>query len=312
MKRIFFPLTIEDVFLSENENPFPREALEQQREFLLSNPIGQNIELFIGLNGSVQFKFSNKLPISSYPVQTGDNLDSPIVMYDSPDKFKGQKGIHLIGIDGYSDDESSVSDSLGSIYVMRKFHSDLSDPFNGCKVASYTARPKTMREFNKLALMLCEYYDAQIMYEHVNGGFKDFFEAENKYHLLIPTPSLTKEISPNSKAGNTTGLRATPGIQKHALNLVLDYLNEELPNGQLGVTRIMDVLLIDEMLAYDGVKNTDRYIAFSMAIEALYMYKKYTTVVNYQEENVKEEPKIKFDAFGNVRKSGSLSNAFGF
>jgi hypothetical protein len=42
------------------------------------------------------------------------------------------------------------------------------------------------------------------------------------------------------------------------------------------------------------------------------MYKKYTTVVNYQEENVKEEPKIKFDAFGNVRKSGSLSNAFGF
>jgi intein-encoded DNA endonuclease-like protein len=710
--RMYYPRSIQEMFLSENENPFPREALEQQKQFLLSNPIGQSIELFRGLNGNTQFKFSNKLPISSYPVQTGDNLDAPIVMYDSPDKFKGQKGIHIIsclptgekvmtnsglqnienvkltdklinengnlvnikniqihsvkkenifqfkltntlrtttftgehpllvsenktkyvsidkwkrleikqryksydfkfkkaenikekewlkipnlfnkeilpnfdllwndfkcnnckkitnpledkdfwwlvglwlgdgwifkngiqfvfnnkeiyyiekfkkvseklfnktptfckdiggaitfsiyskqirtfflknlgeysygkkisewikylpkkykleivkgylnsdgcvsvskknkglinfvsinlellesvqdilfstGIissikllrnegfvtinkkvsktkrcytldlclsetinlleqlyeiddpktsklnildknikkrdsgcrfdetkdyiyfqitditkglytgdvynfecdthtfcshhitthncDTFNDDEAPNSDSLGSIYVIRKYHSDLSDPFNGCMVASYTARPKTMKEFNKTCLMLAEFYDGQIMYEHTGGAFKDFFEGENKLHLLIDTPSLTKEISPNSKAGNTKGLRATPGIQKHALNLTLDYLNEELPNGQLGTTRIMDTLLIDEMLAYDGVKNTDRYIAFSMGMEALYMYKKYTTIVNYQEENVKPEPKVKFDAFGNIRKSNSWSNAFGF
>jgi hypothetical protein len=83
----------------------------------------------------------------------------------------------------------------------------------------------------------------------------------------------------------------------------------------------MDALLIDEMLAYDGVKNTDRYIAFSMAIEALYMYKKYTTIVNYQEEESKPEPKQKNNAFGIInnnnfsnfanQESYTSSNAFG-
>lgn len=289
--KMYYPRSIQDMFLSENENPFPREALLQQKQFLESNPVGQNIELFRNITGKVELKFSNKFPIDKYPVTKGDNLDAPIVMYDSPAKFNGQKGIHLIGVDGYADDESSISDSLGSIYVFRRFHSDLSDPFNGCMVASYTARPKTMKEFNETCLKLAEFYDATIMYEHVNAGFKDFFESKNKYHLLIPTPSLTKEISPNSKAGNTTGLRATPGIQKHALNLSLDYDNEELPNGQLGTTRILDTVLIDEKLAYDGVKNTDRYIAFSMAIEALYMYKKYTVII--------EEPTKVMEVFQN-------------
>lgn len=316
LKRIFFPLTLEDVFLSENENPFPREALEQQKEFLLSNPVGQNIELFRGQNLTVQYKFSNKFPISKYPVVSGDSVDAPIVMYDSPERFKGQKGIHVIGIDGFADDETSSSDSLGSIYVFRKFHSDLSDPFSGSMVASYTARPKSMREFNEISLMLAEFYDATIMYEHVNAGFKDFFDGKNKYHLLIPTPSLTKEISPNSNAKNTTGLRATPGIQKHALNLSLDYLNEELITGQLGTTRILDPILIEELLAYDGVKNTDRYIAFSMGIEALYMYKKYTTIITNNEEiEVKEKP-IRKNAMGIVMQNRqapftSSNNPFG-
>jgi len=310
--KMYYPRSIHEMFLSENENPFNKEGLEQTDQFLLANPIGQNIELFRGLNGKPQLKFSNKFPINNYPTQSGDNLDAPIVMYDSPDKFKGQKGIHVIGVDTYNDDEAPNSDSLGSIYVGRKFHSDISDPFNGCMVASYTARPKTMKEFNKTCLMLCEYYDAQIMYEHTGGAFKDFFEGENKLHLLIDTPSLTKEISPNSKAGNTKGLRATVPIQKHALNLSLDYDNEELPNGQLGVSRNLDRMLIAEKIAYDGVKNTDRYIAFSMMVEALYMYKKYTTIVNNQEEDSKPETRVRFDAFGNQRKNNNKVNAFGF
>lgn len=307
--KMYYPRTIQEMFLSENENPFPREALEQQKQFLLSSPIGQNIELFRGANGKVQHKFSQKYPINKYPVTSGDNLDAPIVMYDSPDRFNGQKAIHIIGVDGYADDESSMSDSLGSIYVFRRFHSDISDPFNGCMVASYTARPKTMKEFNETVLRLAEFYDATIMYEHVNAGFKDFFESKNKYHLLIPTPSLTKEISPNSQSKNSTGLRATPGIQKHALNLSLDYCNEDLVDGKLGVTRILDTVLIEELLAYDGHKNVDRYIAFSMSIEALYMYKKYTTII-YQEEEIVERPNVRKNAFGITLKN--KSNAFGF
>jgi len=308
--KMYYPRTIQEMFLSENENPFPREALEQQKQFLLSNPIGQNVELFrSAANGKVQYKFSQKFPISKYPVTAGDSLDAPIVMYDSPERFNGQKGIHVLGIDTFNDDEAPNSDSLGSIYVFRKFHSDISDPFNGCMVASYTARPKSMKEFNEICLMLAEFYDAQMMYEHTGGAFKDFFEGKNKLHLLIDTPSLTKEISPNSKAGNTKGLRATAGIQKHALNLSLDYCNEELVDGRLGVTRILDPVLIEELLAYDGTKNVDRYIAFSMGMEALYMYKKYTTIINSEPEEEKEEIRIRKNAFGiQLNKRG---NAFG-
>lgn len=300
--KMYYPRSINEMFLSENENPFPREVLEQQKQFLLANPIGQNIELFRGINGKVNFKFSSKYPIVNYPISTGTTLDAPIVMYDSPEKFKGQKGIHVLGVDTFNDDEAPNSDSLGSIYVFRKFHSDVSDSFNGCMVASYTARPKTMKEFNETVLMLTEFYDAQIMYEHTGGAFKDFFEGKNKLHFLIDTPSLTKEISPNSKSGNTKGLRATPGIQKHALNLSLDYCNEDLVDGKLGVTRLLDPVLLEELLAYDGSKNVDRYIAFSMGMEALYMYKKYTTIVNYQNEEKQEEIDYKTTSLGTFKR----------
>ena len=205
--------------------------------------------------------------------------------------------------DTYSDSEAPTSDSLGSVYVFRRNHSDLSDPFNGCMVASYTARPKTMREFNETILLLAEFYDAQIMYEHVHDGFLQFFDGKNKGHLLIDTPSLQKEINPNSKVGNSKGLRPTVGNKKHALNLSLDYLNEELPDGKLGVTRILDPVLIEELLAYDGVKNTDRYIAFSMGMEAIYMYKKFLVVVNYESEEETQDRKKQYV---------SKKNAFGF
>lgn len=307
--KMYYPRSIKEMFLSENENPFPTEAIEQQIQFLNSNPFGQNIELFRNVSGKVQFKFSNKLPIHEYPTKS-TNLDTPIVMYDSPEKFKGQKGLHYLGIDCYAEDESTQSDSLGSIYVIRKNHSDLSDPFNGCIVASYTGRTKTVREFNELVLMLSEFYDAQIMYEHVNSGFKDYFEGKNKFHLLIQTPSLQKEINPNSAIKASTGLKPTPNNKKHALNLVLDYCNEELADGKIGVSRIPDPVLLQELLAYDGTKNVDRYIAFSMGIEALYMFKKYTTIVNYETEEQVQEVRQRKNAFGfDVNKK---TNSFGF
>ena len=306
--KMYYPRSIKEMFLSENENPFPRQALEQQLQFLKTNPYGQNIELFRSLNGKVEFKFSNKLPINEYPTKSY-SLDAPIVMYDSPEKFKGQKGLHIVAADTFNDDEAPTSDSLGSVYVFRKNHSDLSDPFNGCMVASYTTRPKTMKEFNETCLMLAEFYDAQIMYEHTGGAFKDFFDGKNKGHLLIDTPSLQKEINPNSKVGNSKGLRPTVGNKKHALNLSLDYLNEELPDGRLGTTRILDPVLIEELLAYDGVRNTDRYIAFSMGMEAIYMYKKYLVKVNYEseEETVNKKQAYKKNAFGfDVNKKSSI------
>ena len=313
--KMYYPRTIQEMFLSENENPFPRDVIEQQKQFLLSNPIGQNIELFRGLNGAVQLKFSNKFPINEYPNKNPYLVDAPIVMYDSPEKFKNSPNLHLIGVDGYADSEAPNSDSLGSVYVFRKFHSDLSDPFNGCMVASYTARPKTMREFNETILCLAEFYNAQIMYEHVNDGFLQFFDNKNKVHLLIDTPSLQKEINPNTNSKNSKGLRPSVGIQKHALNLVLDYINETLIDGKLGVTRLLDPVLLEELLAYDGVKNTDRYIALSMAIEALYMYKKYTTIVNYEEKVEKQESKKRPNAFGFVNNNSvslqSNKNPFG-
>ena len=287
LKKIFFPLSLKDVFLSEKENPYPKELLEEQQQNLLSNPIGQNVEFSRGINGEVKWKFSDKKPIPKYPVTTEDT-DAPIVIYDFNEKYKGQVGLHIIGVDTYNDDESILSDSLGSVYVGRKIHSDKTDVFAGCMVASYTARPKTMREFNETILMLAEFYDAKIMYEHTHSGFKDFFEGKNKLHLLIDTPSLQKEINSNSNAKNTKGLRPTPPNQKHATSLSLDYIKEELDDGTMGACRLLDPLLITELLSWDGLKNTDRRIAFCMLMEALYMSKKYTFMIDQQSEVVED------------------------
>lgn len=312
--KMYNPRTIKEMFLKNDTKYFPTEKLKQHKEYLDANPIGEAIELVQNVHTKeIVVKPSKRLVIKEYPIKNKYiDLDAPMVIYDKP-KYRNF-GLHVIGVDCIREDETSSSDSLASFYIGRRNHTDLTDNFRGKIVASYAGRPKTVKEFHKLIELAAEYYNATILYEHTDRAFLDYFETRNKAHLLIDTIPMQREINHNSKTQNSKGLKPTVGNKLFLLNQALNYTNDELEDDNLGLTRIPDPMLAEELIEYDGDKNTDRYIAFSHMVAAMGYYDKFGVVnTTFDQENMEEE-------IANFKKSKTMFNfsnnnkrsAFGF
>ena len=312
--KMYNPRTIKEMFLKNDTKYFPTEKLKQHKEYLDANPIGEAVELVQNVHTKeIVVKPSKRLVIKEYPIKNKYiDLDAPMVIYDKP-KYRNF-GLHVIGVDCIREDETSSSDSLASFYIGRRNHTDLTDNFRSKIVASYAGRPKTVKEFHKLIELAAEYYNATILYEHTDRAFLDYFETRNKAHLLIDTIPMQREINHNSKTQNSKGLKPTVGNKLFLLNQALNYTNDELEDDNLGLTRIPDPMLAEELIEYDGDKNTDRYIAFSHMVAAMGYYDKFGVVnTTFDQENMEEE-------IANFKKSKTMFNfsnnnkrsAFGF
>lgn len=316
-QRMYFPRQISDMFLSPDKNPFPTKELERHRERLLDIYNGKPVELYKEAD-KVQWRITSKKPIMQYPVKDQNlDLDAPIIIYDFP-KHTEHYALHVAGFDPVNGLGSNAeSDSLASIYVMRRNHTDINDPYRNCIVASYTARPQSFRKhYLKNVELLQEFYNMQILHEDSGNGITLYFDERKKSNILMDTFSLQKSINVNSKSNSTKGLKANKPNNTVREEVVLAYLEEELEDGSLGLTRIPDPMLIEELLAYDGMgdgsKNTDRVDAFSYALlqcTTLEKYNKTRPFITHQKIDDKPKQKLKVDAFGRIstaKKSGSF------
>lgn len=316
-QRMYFPRQISDMFLSPDKNPFPTKELERHRERLLDTYNGKPVELYKELD-KVNWRIAGKKPIMQYPIRDQSlDLDAPIIIYDFP-KHTEHYALHVAGFDPVNGLGSNAeSDSLASIYVMRRNHTDISDPYRNCIVASYTARPQSFRKnYLKNVELLQEFYNMQILHEDSGNGITLYFDERKKSNILMDTFSLQKSMNINSKANNTKGLKANKANNTVREEVVLAYLEEELEDGELGLTRIPDPMLIEELLAYDGMgdgsKNTDRVDAFSYALlqcTTLEKYNKTRPFITHQKIDDKPKQKLRVDAFGRVvgtKKTGSF------
>ena len=319
--RMYNPRCISDMFLTPAKNPFPIDALLRHKEYLKDNFNPIPVDLFVDETGTVAWKTSSKPIINQYPVRDQNtDLNAPIVIYDFP-KFTEHYALHVGGFDPVNSlDPNPQSDSLPSVYVVRRNHSDITDPYRNCIVASYTARPKSFRkEYLRNVELLQKFYNMQLLHEDSGNGITLYFDERNLSHVLMDTFNLQRAMNPNSKSNNTKGLKANVPNNNVRLEVLIAYLEEELGDGQLGLTRIPDPMLIEEFLAFDGMgegsKNTDRIDAFSYALLQNTTLKKYNTTKPFLVHKTKEErvaPKIKRDAFGRLNVYNPKKNAFGF
>lgn len=83
-EKVYFPLDPEDILLSGDENPFPKEALRRHRDRLIEEGnIGKNVELFYDERiGQVTYELSNK-EVAEFPFGGGFH-DSPVTIYEDP------------------------------------------------------------------------------------------------------------------------------------------------------------------------------------------------------------------------------------
>jgi hypothetical protein len=319
--KMYYPQDYNDIFLSKSTNPYYSEGLKSHLQFLLSNPIGQSYDLFKMPDGSIKSTFSSKPVIATYPTPPEYLFrDAAIVIYDQP-RYNNKQTykIHVGGCDPYNTDQSKTSDSLGSVYIIRRQNTNISeDAFQDTMVASYTGRPAKLDDFHKNVMYLLELYNATVLNEASNSTFFQYFDNKQKGHYVEEAIQLQREINPNSQASNTKGLSATPKNKQFRQDLIVKYMyDDESFDGKPGYTRILDPILCMELLEYnpDSKKgNYDRIDGFGHALVHLFKEQKYRPIVDieYEDQLSKPERKIKFDAFGNVRKSSSLSNAFGF
>lgn len=302
------PRKIADMFLTPNVNPFVHlfEGMEEHKQKLILDRIGTPVELYKAPDGKIQYNFSKKTTISTYPTPSHESLDTPIMVYDFPKYEDFGFGLHTMSVDPINDEDATDTSSLAAIYVYRRKHSDLSDGFQEAMVASWVGRTK---DWLKTAELLQEFYNAEVLYENSGNSFKQYFERNKKFHVLLNTYDLQRTIFPQTNIKATTGIKATPKNISYGLNSMKMYLEEELPNGLPGYTRILDPVLIDEIKAFDGTgpgsRNVDRFMSFMWGTVHLQMYSKYNPIV-IKKQVREEKPSPPRYAFGNMGKGRSL------
>lgn len=272
--KMYYPMNPDDMWVSKDLSPFSdlAEELTRHRKYLMDEVKPDRVELY-KVGSEIHHRFSDKFSIGSFPHKPVDDLDQPIHVMSYPVK-EGRYRLEVMGIDPYNVDDSSTSSSLGSVYVMRQLTDDLTDPFRETMVAWYTARPKELKKFYRTVEMLMLWYNASILHENSNAAFFSYFDEKNLGHYFMDTWNLMKEINPKSQVKASKGLAPTPNNQRFIITQIKRYLEEDVQSssGEIvqGYTRILDPLLIDELLAFNPDTNTDRVWGFGHAVAALY------------------------------------------
>jgi hypothetical protein len=187
-------------------------------------------------------------------------------------------------------------------------------------VASYCARPDKKETWEEQARLLIKYYNARALCENDDISFIEYMKAKGDAHFLERQPEWLKEIVPN------TTVKRDYGIHRSAAK-VIDYLHTclkkymeapifvekndagEVIREVLGVNKIFDPVLLEEIIQYNDQGNFDRIIAAELAIaQALKMDPIMGKIGGTSDQRVASMFKKKR---GNILFTDSRNNMFG-
>lgn len=280
--KAYWPIKPSDSFLVLKANDYNVEAAGEQKKRLKRRAeegdgfIGTPVELYH--NGEIiTHKFSEKLPITQYPVKD-QGTDAPIMVYEFPVEDPPW-GLYIAGVDPYRHDQAEGSDSLGAIYIFKRMHSIASDKYQDMFVASYVARPGRMDDWNEQARMLIKWYNAVAFVENDEMSFIRYMENKGDDHYLSDVPQWLKDIVPFSTATQTRdkGVHSSPKTIKFYSSCLKNYLDELLGTTKnekgetveiLGVSRVLDMMLLEEIIKFNKDGNFDRERAAAICLAA--------------------------------------------
>lgn len=277
--QMYYPFQPEDCFLSTKSSEFPTlEARKAAKNIWESGVTGEYVDLIQNLNGTVSIEPSNKDIVKDFPYAGGAH-DAPVVIYERPPTEEPRSigyGSYVGGYDGYKIATSKTTDSVGSFYIYKR-HVGLTG-FQDQIVASIASRPTQDEIFYEQVYLLAKIYNAEILPESDVPFFK-YMDSIKQTHYLADCTNLAKGIvkSTNTNANLTYGLPATAPNKEFYLRQVKNYCwekivvgyeeeNIDMPIYMLGVHRIPDPLLLEEIAQYGDTGNYDRIAAFGHAL----------------------------------------------
>lgn len=266
-----FPLCPADAFSVTSSNIFPVQELRQQ----LNKVVAENLHIKKGTPVSLVYEegkvkaipdLKGELePIWNYKPKVSD-LKGAVVIYEYPAK-NCPRGLYKIGFDPYRQDEGS---SLSSIIVYKgtqqgSFTKD-------CIVAEYIGRPYEADDVNRIALMLAELYNTDIMHENEVTQVKNYFRRIKRLDLLAAQPDSVISVNVKaSKVARVYGCHMTDKLKDAAEKYVKDWLMEvqdydENGNPIRAIDRIYSIGLLEELIQYNRKGNFDRVSALFMVM----------------------------------------------
>lgn len=275
-EKMYYPIEVDDIFLNEDTNIFDIEAAKRQKTRLLQNErTGTPIVLFND-DGNIKHEFTDKQPITSFPLKNSDNKDAPVVVYEFPME-NPPYGLYVAGVDPYRQGKSAYSASLGSVYIYKRMHAISGEKYQDMFVASYTARPDKKETWEEQARLLIKYYNARTLCENDEISFIDYMIAKGDSHYLERQPDWLKEIVPNTTVRRDYGIHRSAEKIRSFLHGCLKKYSEEVmhvekdDDGNIisetkGMVKIFDPVLLEEMIQYNEEGNFDRIIAAELAI----------------------------------------------
>jgi hypothetical protein len=273
---MYYPLNVEECFLSSSENIFDIEAAKRQKTRLQeADHSGTPVILFDDGEG-VKHEFTDKEPITNFPTKKDDNKDAPVIIYEFPIS-NPPYGLYVAGVDPYRQGKAAYSSSLGSVYIYKRMHTISGEKYQDMFVASYCARPDDKKTWEEQARLLIKFYNARTLCENDEISFIDYMISKGDAHYLERQPIWLQEIVPNTTVKRDYGIhRSAEKIRLFLHGCLKKYTEEVLirpsnNDGEIqpelkGMTKIFDPLLLAEMIAYNDEGNFDRIIAAELAI----------------------------------------------
>ena len=274
---MYYPLNHEECFLELSQNIFPVDILQEQLQKITAQDIQPDVvELYQASDGKVKHKFTEKKAVSNFPTKPSDDLEGCVQVWEYP-LSDAPYGLYTGGTDPYKQSQAHYSTSLGSTYIYKRVHDLSGEGWQNIIVAAYTGRPKKIEQWYETTKNLLKYYNAKTLCENMDYGFIQHCVDKNEgSRLLERTPTFLTDIHPNSTVNRDFGIHMTKDIKNYLLSNIIEYLTEVIEvvrdehgnvvTEKLGVTRILDPLLLKELLKFTPKLNVDRIVSFGLAL----------------------------------------------
>ena len=275
-EKMYYPQEVDDIFLNEDSNIFDIEGAKRQKARLLANErTGTPVVLYDDGDG-IKHEFTDKMPITNFPLKNTDHKDAPIVIYEFPVE-NPPYGLYVAGVDPYRQGKAAYSTSLGAVYIYKRMHAITGEKYQDMFVASYCARPDKKEVWEEQARLLIKYYNARALCENDEVSFIDYMISKNDAHYLEKQPEWLKEVVPNTTVRRDYGIHRSAEkirdflhgcLKKYTEQTLLVEKNEagEIISEKKGMVKIFDPVLLEEMIQYNEDGNFDRIIAAELAV----------------------------------------------
>lgn len=267
------PITPAEAIIKVKNAFFPVTALTERLQQLDLDKKAFD-DVYVGnlvLEGkNVKFVPSDASPIRKYGVD--NTTQGALEIYEMPQKDSSGEvylNRYIIGHDPVDNDQAE-SNSLSSTFVL--------DLFTDRIVAEYTGRQAFADDNFEIVRLLCIFYNAKCLYESNKKGLFAYFQKMQCTHMLADTPEYLRDkqmVKYSSFGSNCKGINATAAINNYANGLIRDWLLKPVPTVVIEDNEEKEVLmpnlyfirgraLLEELIAFDPVRNFDRVRALGM------------------------------------------------